>query len=179
MKMTRTLSASGGKCVLGLPRRTCLQEALAPGSRIRLLLEAGNGPTGCALRVRRGGRGLRITVPAWWCRYHGLRAGAPVMLLVVEPGVFGLQPVEGASGKELLRLGNALAFERVRQAEEGTKAAYEAGVRHGRSLGYCQAYGEFSRRRECFNPDHSRSENNPHSVPETITEGPSDEPPRE
>jgi len=156
MMYLRRITGRSRHYLVCLPRRVCKRDGIGPGSVVGIQVRIDDALTEWPARVVAGGRGLHVTIPRAWRISEGLTAGDPVLLLERAPGSFALRIVEGASEKELHRRMEIVMRLRIEKARAEVEAARGAGERHGRSLGYCQALGEFSRRRECFNPEHSR-----------------------
>lgn len=144
--------------LVALPANSCRRQHIGPGSSITLQVRVGPDIARFPARVLAWARSLHVTIPRPWRLSEGLRSGDSVLLLEVEPRVFELQIVEGASEKQLHRRGEVVALMRIKQARAESERRYAAGVRFGMALGSSLGYGELVRRRECFNPEHARSE---------------------
>jgi len=175
----RKITGTSRHYLVALPARSCRRDQIRPGTSVSLHVRVGDQFTQFPTRVLTWARGLYVTIPRPWRLSEGLTLGDSVCLTERAPRVFELHIVEGASEKELHRRMEVLMRLRIEAARAEVQAAYQAGVRQGKSLGYSQAYAEFSRRRQCFNPEHSRSESRSPTLPETITQDLSDEPSRE
>ncbi len=121
-----------------LPATWCRHHAVRSADPIPLSVYLDGGFHPHTARAVAHARGLCVALPRPWRQAEGLTWGDPLFLFEIEPGLLALQRAEGASAKELDRLCQVVAQQRIAAARADVQRAREAGYREGFARGWAQ-----------------------------------------